>query len=421
MRTRLELPEEQRIVVYTGWAGTIQATHPIGSSKPWRKAALWRKVETEAVIDHDRAGVIATLERVRAQLKAEKADAASTVRKSWQLISEAIEHLRADDSMARDDRPEMEAPEQADDLTSIRGVSAALAGHLASLGVTRYVEIAAWRSDDVRNVAQALGLTREISRQNWIEQAAMLEHRKTIGATETTGDRAASTPEAANVVAPAAGRDIDLPEILEAIRKDEPGHEAASASLAVEHVPLQLRESADADAKPLAAPSAPPTPAVPGTEQVEAARAEPIAGQPTASTSHGARIPTVTASPHVSTGASERVKRLEEERQRLARNLERADRQATLAEEAAVTFVIREEAQSQQPDAGSWLPPRGTPFVDSPQRAGAQDTGPARYVMNAAEEAEVVVVKPQAHSFPNPLHDPKRGSVRRFLKALTGR
>ncbi|NJO34154.1 MAG: hypothetical protein HC869_14495 [Rhodospirillales bacterium] len=83
------------------------------------------------MIDHDRAGVIATLERVRTQLEAEKENADSSVRKPWQLIGEAIDHLHAANSSAQDDRPETEAPKQADDLTSIRGVSAALAGHLA--------------------------------------------------------------------------------------------------------------------------------------------------------------------------------------------------------------------------------------------------------------------------------------------------
>jgi hypothetical protein len=65
-----------------------------------------------------------------------------------------------------------------DDLTFIRGIDPALAQHLASLGVTRFADIAAWRPDDVRNVSQALGLTREISRQNWIEQAALLQRHK---------------------------------------------------------------------------------------------------------------------------------------------------------------------------------------------------------------------------------------------------
>lgn len=210
MRTRLRLPEEQRIVVYTGWAGTLQATPPNRQLETMAQSRAWRKVEIEAVIDHDRAGVIATLERVRAQLEAEQADADGTVRKPWQLISEAIDHLRGINSRAQDDRSETEAPKQADDLTSIRGVSPALAEHLASLGVTRYAQITAWRADDVRNVAQALGLTREISRQNWIEQAAMLEHRKANGDNEVTADRAASMPEAGGGVAPAAHRTIDL-------------------------------------------------------------------------------------------------------------------------------------------------------------------------------------------------------------------
>jgi predicted flap endonuclease-1-like 5' DNA nuclease len=70
------------------------------------------------------------------------------------------------------------ASEPADDLTRIRGIDAGTARALAALGVTRYAQIAAWRRGDVRDVAETLGLTREISRQNWIEQAALLERER---------------------------------------------------------------------------------------------------------------------------------------------------------------------------------------------------------------------------------------------------
>jgi hypothetical protein len=67
---------------------------------------------------------------------------------------------------------------EADDLTRIRGVSAGLARRLVDRGVVRFAQIAAWSADDVRTIAANLELGREISRGNWIEQAALLELRR---------------------------------------------------------------------------------------------------------------------------------------------------------------------------------------------------------------------------------------------------
>ncbi len=66
-----------------------------------------------------------------------------------------------------------------DDLTRIRGLGAGLARRLADRGIVRFAQIAAWSAEDVRTIAAALGLGREISRRNWIEQAALLELRRT--------------------------------------------------------------------------------------------------------------------------------------------------------------------------------------------------------------------------------------------------
>ncbi len=91
-----------------------------------------------------------------------------------------------------------------DDLTRIRGLSAALARRLADRGITRFAEIAAWRADDVRTLAAALGLGREISRRNWIEQAALLELRR----------KAAQRP-----LARADARTVELRHVLQHIRE----------------------------------------------------------------------------------------------------------------------------------------------------------------------------------------------------------
>jgi len=90
-----------------------------------------------------------------------------------------------------------------DDLTRIRGLGAGLARRLADRGVVRFAQIAAWSAEDVRTIAAALGLGREISRRNWIEQAALLELRR------------AGAPRPA---APADARAVELHHVLEHIR-----------------------------------------------------------------------------------------------------------------------------------------------------------------------------------------------------------
>ena len=62
----------------------------------------------------------------------------------------------------------------ADDLTLIRGIDAALRDQIRSLGFDRFAQIARWSKRDVVYVSEALGLGRRISRENWIEQAAIL-------------------------------------------------------------------------------------------------------------------------------------------------------------------------------------------------------------------------------------------------------
>lgn len=65
-----------------------------------------------------------------------------------------------------------------DDLVRIRGIDDKTAARLAELGVSSFAAIAAWSHRDVKDVGAALGLGRLISRQNWIEQAAILAGRQ---------------------------------------------------------------------------------------------------------------------------------------------------------------------------------------------------------------------------------------------------
>lgn len=385
------------------------------------------------MIDHDRTSIIATLEKVFAQLEASVASmddrreneiAGSAVHKSWKLVGEAIDHLRStivgSESIAG--RAETDALDKPDDLTSIRGISTEFAEHLASLGVTRYAEIAAWRADDVRRVAQALELPREISRQNWIEQAALLERRKKRREDETmespqsvvalSASEAAPTQKTDGLAAPDIANQIDLPEILEAIRNDERPQEEPAPPLEAKPAPQEPSRFADAEVEPLDA-------AIDG-RQADAAHTESVGAWPTRSNSQG-RVPTVTASSHVSTDATERVRRLEQERQSLARKLGRVGGLPDEDEEAAVSFVIREETQPQRPAADpATLSRRSAVFGRSQQARGRE--GVETYVANrsSAEEAEVVVLKPQGQNRHGSVARLEGGAVRRFLKALKG-
>lgn len=385
------------------------------------------------MVDQDRTSIIATLERVSAQLEATAASmgdrhaneiAGSAVRKSWKLIGEAIDHLRsirgASESIV--DRVEAGAFDKADDLTSIRGISAAFAEHLASLGVTRYAEIASWRADDVRRVAQALKLPSEISSQNWIEQAVLLERRKKGPASETPGfpqpaialsaDDATSVQKADGRPAQDVVSPIDLPEIFDTIRNDEPAHQGPlppPEARAVSHKPSRPR---DAEAEPLAAASDERASDPASTESVAAARPN----------SQGSRVPIITASSSVSMDAAERMRRLEEEKLRLARKPGRVRELSGEAEEAAVTFVIREQAQeAPPPPAVPSTPSRSSTLLRRTRLAGEAAEAEA-YVANrgSAEEAEVVVIKPIVQNRYGQAATSEAGPVRRLLKALRG-
>ena len=88
------------------------------------------------------------------------------------------------------------------DLTRIRGIDRPLAHRLAGYGVASFEEIAGWSKDDVRRITDALGLGRQISRQNWIEQAALLRvsHPEVAAAPPATADTAAIVEDASIAV-----------------------------------------------------------------------------------------------------------------------------------------------------------------------------------------------------------------------------
>ncbi len=87
--------------------------------------------------------------------------------RSVQPQQTAVEQMHSDATAAT-------TPSHRDDLTRIRGIDAVLARRLAGIGIQRYDQIAAWQHEDVRTIAQALGLGREFIRYGVIEQANWL-------------------------------------------------------------------------------------------------------------------------------------------------------------------------------------------------------------------------------------------------------
>ena len=63
----------------------------------------------------------------------------------------------------------------ADDLSKLKGVGPKLVALLATLGVTRYAQIAAWTEEDIDHLDAQLGNFKgRIRRDSWVEQAKLL-------------------------------------------------------------------------------------------------------------------------------------------------------------------------------------------------------------------------------------------------------
>lgn len=112
-------------------------------------------------------------------------------------------------------------PAPPDDLLLIRGITQTNAVALHRLGVRRFADIAAWTSADVARISAALSLGDAISRQNWIEQAAVRAPAKVAPSTPVAKPAEAKAPAAPPVAAskpeptpasaapePAAGDDL---------------------------------------------------------------------------------------------------------------------------------------------------------------------------------------------------------------------
>jgi predicted flap endonuclease-1-like 5' DNA nuclease len=120
---------------------------------------------------------------------------------------------------------------EGDNLTRIRGVTPALAAALAAIGVTGFDDIAGWSAATVRDIAGRLDLGRQISQQNWIEQAALLSRARSRGHPTAETD----APVSAHVSAEVSARVVAIASSTAAAGLDKPepsARAAASASVA---------------------------------------------------------------------------------------------------------------------------------------------------------------------------------------------
>lgn len=103
-------------------------------------------------------------------------------------LGEVVAVAAADEAISAEEAapvaaPAAAAPEgDADDLRRIKGVGPKLVALLASLGVTRYAQIAAWEEADIDRIDAQLGaFAGRIRRDSWVEQAKLLAGGDTAG------------------------------------------------------------------------------------------------------------------------------------------------------------------------------------------------------------------------------------------------
>jgi predicted flap endonuclease-1-like 5' DNA nuclease len=80
------------------------------------------------------------------------------------------------------------APMGGDDLTRIKGLGPKLAAQLAGLGVTSFVEVAAWDDAEIERIDSQLGRFQgRIRRDDWVGQARLLAAGDESGFSEKYG------------------------------------------------------------------------------------------------------------------------------------------------------------------------------------------------------------------------------------------
>ena len=134
---------------------------------------ILQQISTEIISNGDGRDDVVKLQPTNSGSALSAQSSPSQVAENSAAAESASARELSDSVTARGEPPQSPVSDQ-DDLMRIRGVTRSLNENLKALGVTRFAQIADWTSADRHAISRHLGLDREISRQNWIEQAALL-------------------------------------------------------------------------------------------------------------------------------------------------------------------------------------------------------------------------------------------------------
>ncbi len=113
-----------------------------------------------------------------------------------QSTTQTLARMRRDSSAESGGSPAVPLPfpvnlgpdVEPDDLLRLKGVGPKLARTLMDMGITNYAQIAAWSQEDVAAVDARLGVfSGRVVRDNWVEQARLLEAGDVAGFEEKFG------------------------------------------------------------------------------------------------------------------------------------------------------------------------------------------------------------------------------------------
>ena len=122
----------------------------------------------------------ALLEQERRQLREQLSLAHSEIEQQKRELLRYAEQLRNrpdtySASASDGDTGPTQTPEKADDLFRIKGISDTNALRLHEIGVYSFVQISEWETEDVAEIAKALGISpTKIIQDDWVGQAQML-------------------------------------------------------------------------------------------------------------------------------------------------------------------------------------------------------------------------------------------------------
>ncbi len=200
-----------------------------------------------------------------------------------QALVKQLEHVNA---QARS-RPR--APDEADDLTRIRGIDVRLERRLNNLAVRSWHQIAHWTPADVHYFASTLGLGDLIARDQWIEQAALLSGlAPRASAAPPIAHRPPPQPQAMPVVQPppAVAPPPQAAVVAPAVPLPDPEVAAPVANTAPPPQQTAPQQPAVSEPAPAAVAASPPAP----TPTSAPAETSPAVPQPEAAQARQASV-----------------------------------------------------------------------------------------------------------------------------------